>query len=145
MTRPFTPTDADLLQARLAARLAAGLGERAATLTPDVSERLRFARERAVARAAEVRRPQVAPVVLGYRGTVALGGATPWWIRLATIVPLLLLVAGLVGVEQLTLREQVLAAAEIDALLLADDVPPDAYGDPGFLEFLKTSPSGDAL
>ena len=28
-------------------------------------------------------------------------------------------------------------AAEIDALLLSDDLPPGAYADPGFVEFLK--------
>ena len=34
-------------------------------------------------------------------------------------------------------REQVLAAAAIDALLLADELPVRAYTDPGFAEFLK--------
>ena len=39
-------------------------------------------------------------------------------------------------------RRQVVAAAEIDAALLTDDLPPDAYSDPGFAEFLR-SPHGD--
>ena len=30
--------------------------------------------------------------------------------------------------------------AEIDAALLADDLPPKAYSDAGFAEFLKTPP-----
>ena len=145
MTRPITPNEADLLQARFAARLAAGLGARAAALPHDVSERLRFAREQALARASTVQRRDTSPVVLGGGGAARLGGGTPWWIRLATVVPLVLLVIGLFGVHQLTQRQQVLAAAEIDALLLSDDVPPDAYRDPGFLEFLKTAPPGDAL
>jgi hypothetical protein len=29
-------------------------------------------------------------------------------------------------------------AAEIDSALLADDLPPKAYSDAGFVEFLKT-------
>ena len=32
------------------------------------------------------------------------------------------------------------AAAEVDAALLADDLPPEAYTDPGFGEFLKAPP-----
>ena len=35
-------------------------------------------------------------------------------------------------------NEQIAAAAEIDADLLTDSVPPAAYNDPGFLEFLKS-------
>lgn len=140
MTTPPCPTDPDLLQARLAATLAAGLGERAEMLAPDVGERLRFAREQALRSAREARRAPASPLILGGRAGAVLGGRTPWWVRLATLVPPALLVAGLFGVQQLTLREQVLAAAEIDALLLADDVPPDAWRDPGFLEFLKAPP-----
>jgi hypothetical protein len=33
--------------------------------------------------------------------------------------------------------QQIQAAAEVDAVLLADDLPPEAYADPGFGEFLK--------
>ncbi|MFP5445277.1 MAG: DUF3619 family protein, partial [Betaproteobacteria bacterium] len=29
--------------------------------------------------------------------------------------------------------------AEVDAALLTDDLPPAAYADPGFVQFLKTS------
>jgi hypothetical protein len=39
------------------------------------------------------------------------------------------------------MQEQVDAAAEIDAALLADDLPPAAYSDPGFLAFLKNPPA----
>jgi hypothetical protein len=31
------------------------------------------------------------------------------------------------------------AAAEVDTALLADTLPPEAYRDPGFVEFLKTA------
>jgi hypothetical protein len=56
------------------------------------------------------------------------------------VLPLVVLVAGLVAIDQWSTREQVLAAAEIDSQLLADDLPPDAYGDPGFAEFLRSPP-----
>lgn len=54
--------------------------------------------------------------------------------------PLIVLVAGLLAIEQWTMREQALAAAEIDATLLSDTLPPAAYSDPGFGEFLRSPP-----
>jgi hypothetical protein len=133
--------DAEALQARLAARLAAGLSERAETLPPDIGERLRFAREQALARAHEARRPApagAAAVVAAGRGGAVLGAPPPWWQRLASALPLAVLVAGLLLIQHRVSVEQVHAAAEIDAVLLADDLPPDAYSDPGFGEFLKS-------
>ena len=134
-------TDADALEARLAARLVAGIGEQSANLPHDITERLRVAREQAVAKAREARRlaPATAPVVVGSaRGAAVLAGPSPWWQRMASVLPLLVLLVGLVLISQITAREQVLAAAEIDSVLLADDLPPDAYTDPGFAEFLKS-------
>jgi len=140
MTRhpPSALADHEVLEARFAGRVASALGEGASAAPHDISERLRFARERALARAREVRR---APVAVGIAaGPVALlaGGPSPWWLRLATWFPLVLLVCGLVAIEEWTAQEQVLAAAEIDAVLLTDDLPPDAWADPGFREFLKS-------
>jgi len=36
--------------------------------------------------------------------------------------------------------EQVHAAAEVDSQLLADALPPSAYTDPGFAEYLRSTP-----
>jgi hypothetical protein len=133
--------DAEALQARLGLRLAAGLSERAAVLPHDISERLRIAREQALVRAREARRPalQAAPSFAGRSGGAALLGAPPaWWQRAGAVVPLIVLVAGLVLIDQWQLSEQVQAAAEIDSVLLADDLPPAAYSDPGFAEFLRS-------
>lgn len=142
MTRPTRLTDDDLLVSRVGACLAAGLSERAAALPHDVSERLRVSREQAVARARQAQRQTAsASAVVGLSGGAAvLGGPAAWWQRLAAALPLLVLVAGLLLIGQWTTREQVLAAADIDAMLLADDLPPDAYADPGFAEFLKSPP-----
>lgn len=141
-TNPYH--DAEALQARFALRLAAGLGEQAAAIPHDIGERLRVAREQALLRAREARRaaPAAAPAVLGAgaQGAAVLGGGPAWWQRLASLAPLVLLAGGLMMIHQWSLQEQVHAAAEIDAVLLADDLPPDAYSDPGFAEYLK-SPS----
>jgi hypothetical protein len=128
------------LEARFALRVGAALSE--SGTRHDVSERLRVAREHAVAQARHARHAAVAAPVLSRsgHGTAALGG-TPWWARLASGLPLVLLALGLLVIQHIDLQEQIHAAAEIDAVLLADELPPMAYTDPGFAEFLK-QPAG---
>ena len=138
-THPYRDTEA--LEARLGARVAAGLSERSQVLPHDIGERLRVAREQAVARAREARRPALAaaPAVVGVsRGAAVLAGPPAWWQRAASVLPLLVLLAGLLMIHEWLQQEQVQAAADIDAVLLADDLPPAAYTDPGFAEFLKS-------
>ena len=132
--------DREALQARLAWRVSACLTERAERLPQDVTERLRVAREQAVRRTPQVRQAGVAaaPVIVAWpRGAAALGAPPSWWLRLASVLPLLLLVVGLVLIQQLHERAEIDAAADVDAALLADDLPPAAYDDPGFLEYMK--------
>ncbi|MDP1901298.1 MAG: DUF3619 family protein [Rubrivivax sp.] len=134
-------TDEHAIESRLAARLAGGLTARAQVLPQDVTERLRFAREQAVARAREVRQAvpaSVTAVAVSGHGAAVLGSFVPWWQRAASLLPLLLLVGGLLLIDHWTVREQVLAAAEIDSQLLSDDLPPAAYSDPGFAEYLRS-------
>lgn len=134
------------IENRLAQRLAGGLAVRAELLPHDVAERLRVAREQAIARGRLAR--QAAPAAataagVSAAGVVTLGGFapwSPWWQRAASLLPLLLLVSGLVLIDHWVLREQVLAAADIDAQLLSDNLPPSAYSDPGFAEYLRTTP-----
>ncbi len=128
----------DALESRFALRLAARLSENTQHIGPDVGERLRISRERALDRARQVRAIQAAQSRSGVTaaGAAILGGG--WWMKLGVVLPLLALLAGLLLIQQSHLDEQISAAAEIDAALLADDVPPDAYSDPGFVEFLKT-------
>jgi Protein of unknown function (DUF3619) len=52
---------------------------------------------------------------------------------------MLVLAAGLFMIQRWQETIQISAAAEVDAALLADDLPPTAYRDVGFAEFLKTS------
>ena len=142
--QPYAPAELDALEARMAFRLTAGLTERMADLSPDVTERLRFAREQALARARAARaataaKPEVA-VASGATLTLgrgAGGSGSGWWVQVAALIPLIALVGGLVLIQRMHDRSQIAAAAEIDASLLADDLPPSAYSDPGFVEFLK--------
>jgi hypothetical protein len=147
--RPDTYT----LEARLAGRLAGALSLAQATLQADTVERLRFARQTAVGRARRARTqawavaavPTVVAGVLAGAAGRGLGGLpfgppVGWWQRAAALLPLVVLVAGLVGIDEWARQEQIAVAADIDARLLADDLPPQAYADPGFAEFLLHEP-----
>lgn len=119
-------------------RLAAGLNERAANVPHDIAERLRIGRDQAVALARQQRAAQAAGAIgVNSQGAAMLGGLGRFWLGLASWLPLALLIAGLVLIQQFTAQEQVMAAAEIDAVLLSDDLPPAAWTDPGFREYLK--------
>jgi hypothetical protein len=130
----------DGLEARFGVRVASMLGERAQATAPDISERLRFAREQALTRAQAARRQvQVAsaPVVVGRGRAATLANPLGWWFKLGSAAPLALLVLGLAGIAHVHDKAQIAAVAEVDAALLSDDLPPAAYTDPGFAEYLK--------
>ncbi len=128
----------DALQTRFALRVAAGLSERNADIGPDLTERLRFAREKALERA-RASRAATAPVGVTRGGAAILGVAgSGWWLKFASVLPVFALAAGLFAIQQLQDNAQITTAAEVDAALLADDLPPRAYSDAGFAEFLKT-------
>ena len=142
----FQPS-AEAAQARFAMGLAAALAEhQRGALKPDIEARLSFAHDRAMAVARKARlATAAAPTMIGVAGgTAVLGGgpdfnATPWWLRLGSLLPLALLLAGLMLIDSRYTRSQIDAAAEVDAAILADDLPPEAYRDRGFVEFLKTA------
>jgi hypothetical protein len=143
LTHPHTP-DRDGLEARFGVRVASMLGERANSTAPDITERLRFGREQALARAKASRRQEqivTAPgaVVVGRGRSATLAEHLGWWVKLGSAVPLAMLVLGLVAIDRVHDKAQIAAVAEVDAALLADDLPPAAYTDPGFAEYLKTN------
>ncbi len=131
----------EALEGQLALRLTAHLSRSAQSLPHDISERLRFNRERALASRRTVAMLAAAPAVVSTGRVAALGGPPSLWLRLVSALPLLMLVAGLVFIQHHHDLQLIAAAAEIDSALLADDLPPAAYGDPGFSEFLR---SGEA-
>jgi hypothetical protein len=141
-----TASRTDRLITRFGRRVAAALSEQQVRQPRhDIDERLRFAREQALARAREARRLSAAPALaLGGAGAATLvAGAgydgAPWWLRLSSLLPLAVLLAGLLLIDHHYTRSQIEAAAEVDAALLADDLPPEAYSDPGFVEYLKNA------
>lgn len=142
MTARIALAATEALESQVAGRLAAALAAQSTQLPRDISERLRASREQALARARS--RPRLAAaasiVGRGAGGAAVLARPSPWWLKLASGLPVLVLVAGLVMIDRWNNLEQVQAAAEIDAMLLADELPPRAYIDPGFVEYLKSPP-----
>lgn len=126
------PGDLDRLESRLGSRLAAALSVSLSNLPPDVESRLRFAREQALQRRA-------APAVVGVSagGAAVLGRLAPWWPRFGALLPVVVLAAGVWAVADHRQREAVTVATQIDGALLVDELPPQAYADPGFVAFLK--------
>jgi len=138
-------TDLESLEARFAMRVTAQLSQSADAVSSDIGERLRFAREQALARAGLARQVTTAPALLGRNsgGAAILGGGGGWWIKAGSVLPLLALVGGLLLIDHLQTNEQIAVAAEVDAALLSDTVPPSAYSDAGFVEFLKAPPTSN--
>ena len=117
----------------VAARLSAGTDE----LSHEVRERLRAARVRAL----QARKQAAQPLVVGRGASASLalsGEEVGFWGRVASVLPLLALAAGLVLLHGLQSERRVNELAEVDQALLTDDLPPAAYADPGFVQFLKS-------
>jgi hypothetical protein len=120
----------DRLGRRLVARLSAGADE----LPHEIVERLRIARLGAVARRRQIPRKNVVSDMAD--GTAILGSV--WWTRLGAIVPLVALVVGLFAISVMQEEDRAAELADVDSALLVDDLPPKAYTDPGFVQFLKS-------
>jgi hypothetical protein len=126
---------------RVAARLSAGNQ----VLPHDIGERLRVARAQAVAQRKQPPQLRAAPAVVQAGNTAALGGGGGWgwWTRIGTVVPLVALVAGLVTISVMQDEDRASELAEVDSALLTGDLPPAAYTDPGFAQFLKSDGASD--
>lgn len=133
-------TDAESLQDRFGRQVAARLSEGGLELPHEVAERLRAARVRAVAQR-KVAKSQTAAAVVAVGSTAALTFREErlgFWGRLAAAVPLVALVIGLVAINIVETDNRTVEVAAVDTALLTDKLPPDAYADPGFLQFLKS-------
>ena len=129
---------------RFGLKLAAHLSASSSALPPDLSARLKAARMQAIAqRKVSVAYAAAQQVGSGPMATLAWGTAPNhkpnWWLRLGSLLPLLALLIGLVFIANMQEDQHVRDVAEIDAALLLDELPPAAFADPGFVQFLKAS------
>jgi hypothetical protein len=97
------------------------------SVRPEVAARLKAAREQALAR----HRPEPA---LAWAGNVPGGWAG---MALRVLVPLALLVGGGAALYSWQQNQRAVELEEIDALLLTDELPIDAYVDRNFQNWLK--------
>jgi hypothetical protein len=105
----------------------------------DISERLRIARVRALESRPAPMRLMRYRTALQANGSISSPGdeGLNLWRILASALPLVALVMGLILVQAVQQELTESDIASIDSALLLDDLPPDAYTDPGFLQFLK--------
>ncbi len=128
------------LQDRFGLKVAAHLAMGNADLSHDISERLRVARFQAVTKRKRAPLASVATAVYGSGGaaTMSFGDDTPSiWNRLAAMLPLIVLVVGLITISLVQNDQRAQELADVDVALLTDDLPPAAYADPGFAQFLR--------
>lgn len=143
-----TPLTPEMAADRFARRVTARLTSATDDLPYDISERLRAARMQALAKrkvTVQVRRAAPAPAVVHSGNTAMLGGGgehSGWWNALVSAIPVMALLVGLVVINTAQDENGTNEVAEVDAALLTDELPPAAYSDPGFVQFLKTTNTG---
>lgn len=121
------------------------LNESARALPADKTERLRTAREQALARQ---KKPAVAAQLTGASaiqvsggGAASLGNAEAGGFSgfewLSHLLPVALLAAGLIGISCWHQSNRAEENADIDTQMLIDELPPSAYADKGFVAWIK--------
>ncbi|AYZ65863.1 DUF3619 family protein [Burkholderia multivorans] len=128
----------------IALKVRRALDERAAALPAATTDRLAAARQAALAR--KKPEPVTAPVFVpafagaaGAYGPVVTPARQPVSLarRLLRAWPLALLLAGLVGIAYWEDMQRTAELADIDAAMLSDDLPLNAYLDHGFNAYLS--------
>lgn len=131
----WNTTTKSLVSDRFGHRVAAQLDQGALSVHADISERLRIAREQALARRRIVELQVSASLHAASSGTLSLGWG--WRTRLSSLLPAILLLVGLMAISAIGDDQRAHELADVDTELLLDELPPDAYTDPGFAKFLQ--------
>lgn len=132
----------DILQDRFALKAASYLSAATTDLPYDISERLRAARVQAVANRKVEKLQTVSRLAGAGNGAALTWGSDDgfnWWSGIGSVVPLIALVLGLMLINSIQNDNRAMEVAEVDVALLTDELPPAAFSDPGFIQFLKTT------
>jgi hypothetical protein len=121
-------------------RVRHALNEQTDNLPASTTERLASARQAALAR-----KKKDAPlrVLVGQRALAGNTGGTvgadhrSWYARLGFVLPIVILVAGLIGIVQYEKQQRINETVDIDTAMLTDDLPVVAYADHGFNAYLE--------
>jgi hypothetical protein len=134
------PDQIESFQDRFGRNIAVRLSD--ASLPNDISERLKAARMQALSKRKLAVKLQLASSISNNGGAAALSMDDPTnslWNRLGSFIPLLVLIVGLLAIAMIQEQRVANEIADVDVELLADDLPPSAYTDPGFVHFLNAN------
>jgi len=137
-----TPNQTASFEDHFGRNIAARLSDTTQDLPNDISERLKAARMQAMVKRKVVAKLQPAESIVanGDAALLTMGDPTnSIWNRLGSLAPLLLLIVGLLTIAVIQEQRVANEIAEVDVELLADDLPPAAYTDPGFIHFLNAN------
>lgn len=124
-------------EARLGYLIAGHLTARSEALPDGVAERLKGIRQMVVDRRSPQRAIAVPVRRLAVAGTGSGGGEGNWRLRLGLLLAVPTLLYGLYALQHFEQERFVKRIADIDTALLLDDLPPQAYLDPGFRTYLQ--------
>lgn len=137
-----------LLEDRFARKVAFRLSQTTTELPHDISERLRAARAQALSQR-KIAKTQTAVSIVSTGSSAALTWDSEetlgWWGRIGTVLPLIVLVLGLLAIDSFQDDQNTREMAEVDSALLTDELPPAAFADPGFVQFLKNTRQTTAI
>ena len=133
MPAAAAPTHSDRFGLRISARLNAG----AQNLDHDISQRLRVARE--VALAGLAAQPRLVTASQRHGPVLSLGGPISAWAKLSSLLPMVVLLVGLFCIDAVQDQYRADELADVDLELLTAELPPVAYTDPGFVQFLRST------
>jgi hypothetical protein len=108
-------------------------------LPASTTSRLAVARQAALARKkpdAPIRVLTSAPVTAQGVAGARFGNPFSWLSRLSVALPVVVVMASLVGMYQAEQQHRISELAEIDAMVLSDELPLNAYLDHGFNAYL---------
>ena len=115
------------------------LNESAENIPESTLNRLSNARKIAISR----KKQENAVAVFVPKGILAgnsgfsFQGPNSWFGKLGVALPMLVLIVGLFGIYEYEQKQRINDLAEIDAAVLVDELPPDAYLDTGFSAYLN--------
>ncbi|HEV7619651.1 MAG TPA: DUF3619 family protein [Burkholderiaceae bacterium] len=125
-------------QLNFAYKVRHALNENLDNLPESTTERLASARKTALSRKKKDSPLELRAFRPAYAGQIGNFFSEPlsWISRISLAVPVIVLAAGLIGIYQVEQQQRLSDIAEIDTLVLADELPLSAYVDHGFNAYL---------
>jgi hypothetical protein len=77
------------------------------------------------------------PAFAGAASSFFTSGRLSWLARMGVALPIAFAIAGVIGIYQVEKQEHIRELAEIDSMVLVDELPLDAYLDHGFNAYLS--------